>query len=58
MTAMEQAIALNPDLIEIARLDSDVMDIIDIIAPKDEGNYSDNDLNEDEKTTKDKKRKM
>ncbi len=36
MTALEQAIALDPGLIEIARLDSDVMDIIEILVPKEE----------------------
>ena len=36
MDALMQAITLDPKLEEIARLDSDVMDIIEIIAPKDE----------------------
>jgi len=36
MTALEQAITLDPSLIETARLDSDVLDIIEIIAPKEE----------------------
>ena len=31
--ALTQAITINPKLIDIARLDSDVMDVIDIIAP-------------------------
>ena len=31
--ALNQAITLNPKLIEIARLDSDVMDVLDIIIP-------------------------
>lgn len=35
--ALMQAITLDPKLEEIARLDSDVMDIIEIIAPKEEG---------------------
>jgi Flp pilus assembly protein TadD len=34
--ALTQAIALDPKLEEIARLDSDVMDIIEIISPKEE----------------------
>lgn len=34
--AMTQAVALDPKLEEIARLDSDVMDIIDIISPQEE----------------------
>ena len=34
--AMIQAVALDPKLEEIARLDSDVMDIIDIISPQEE----------------------
>lgn len=34
--ALNQAIMLNPKLIEIARLDSDVMDVIDIIVPPEE----------------------
>lgn len=34
--AMMQAVALDPKLEEIARLDSDVMDIIDIISPQEE----------------------
>ena len=34
--ALTQAITLNPKLIDIARLDSDVMDVIDIIVPPDE----------------------
>lgn len=34
--ALTQAITLDPGLEEIARLDSDVMDIIEIIAPKEE----------------------
>lgn len=34
--ALQQAITLDPSLIEIARLDSDVMDIIEIIMPKEE----------------------
>jgi hypothetical protein len=32
--ALTQAITLDPKLEEIARLDSDVMDIMDIISPK------------------------
>ena len=55
MTAMEQAIALDPDLIETARLDSDVMDIIDILVPKDENNGMA--LEETEETESDKKKK-
>lgn len=35
--AMMQAITIDPRLEDIARLDSDVMDIIEIIAPKEEG---------------------
>ena len=31
--ALNQAITLNPKLIDIARLDSDVMDVLDIILP-------------------------
>ena len=34
--ALQQAIILDPHLIEIARLDSDVMDIIDILVPLEE----------------------
>ena len=34
--ALNQAITLNPKLIEIARLDSDVMDVLDIILPPEE----------------------
>jgi len=34
--ALQQAITLDPSLIEIARLDSDVMDILDIILPPEE----------------------
>ena len=34
--ALNQAIMLNPKLIEIARLDSDVMDVLDIILPPEE----------------------
>ena len=34
--ALNQAITINPKLIEIARLDSDVMDILDIIVPPEE----------------------
>ena len=34
--AMRQAITLDPKLIDIARLDSDVMDIIDILEPTDQ----------------------
>ena len=57
MTAMEQAISLDPDLIEIARLDSDVMDIIDIIAPKEENAVYGSTSNDAEKEDgKDKKR--
>ena len=40
MEALQQAIMLDPDLIEIARLDSDVMDVIDILVPREENeNY-------------------
>ena len=35
MMSMEQALALDPDLEEIGRLDSDAMDIIDLIRPED-----------------------
>jgi hypothetical protein len=35
MMSMEQALALDPDLEEIGRLDSDAMDIIDLIRPTD-----------------------
>ena len=56
MTAMEQAIALNPDLIETARLDSDVMDIIDIIAPKDQDGNSAAYQEQDDSSEKGKKR--
>lgn len=34
--ALSQAIMLKPELEEIARLDSDVMDVMDIISPKEE----------------------
>lgn len=34
--ALNQAITLNPKLIEIAQLDSDVMDVLDIILPPEE----------------------
>lgn len=36
--ALNQAVMLDPKLIEIARLDSDVMDVIDIIMPPEEDN--------------------
>ena len=36
--ALNQAIMLDPKLIQIARLDSDVMDVIDIIVPPEEEN--------------------
>ena len=35
--ALQQAITINPDLIDIARLDSDVMDVIDILVPQEDG---------------------
>ena len=57
MTAMEQAIALDPDLIETARLDSDVMDIIDILVPKDENNGIALEETEEKETEKKKKDK-
>jgi tetratricopeptide (TPR) repeat protein len=34
--ALQQAITIDPKLIEIARLDSDVMDVLDIIMPPEE----------------------
>lgn len=40
MEALQQAINLDPDLIDIARLDSDVMDIIDVLVPKEEDNVN------------------
>lgn len=37
MISLETALALDPDLEEIARLDSDVMDVIDMIRPLEDG---------------------
>lgn len=37
MTSMEMALMLDPSLEEIARLDSDAMDVIDLIRPTEEG---------------------
>ena len=34
--ALSQAVMLKPELEEIARLDSDVMDVMDIISPQEE----------------------
>ena len=56
MTAMEQAIALNPDLIETARLDSDVMDIIEILVPKEQNANSAAYQEQDDSSEKGKKR--
>ena len=39
MMSLETALALDPDLEEIARLDSDMMDVIDLIRPLDEPQY-------------------
>ena len=37
MTSLEMALMLDPDLEEIARLDSDAMDVIELIRPTEEG---------------------
>ena len=39
MMSLEMALALDPDLEEIARLDSDMMDVIDLIRPLDDPQY-------------------
>ena len=39
MMSLETALALDPDLEEIARLDSDMMDVIDLIRPLDDPQY-------------------
>jgi hypothetical protein len=39
MTSLEMALMLEPDLEEISRLDSDMMDVIDLIRPLDEPQY-------------------
>ena len=38
MISLETAITLDPGLEEIARLDSDVMDVIDLIRPTEDNN--------------------
>jgi hypothetical protein len=37
MTSLEMALMLDPSLEETARLDSDAMDIIDLIRPPEDG---------------------
>jgi hypothetical protein len=37
MISMETALALDPSLEELGRLDSDAMDIIELIRPTEEG---------------------
>ena len=39
MMSLEMALTLDPDLEEIARLDSDMMDVIDLIRPLDDPQY-------------------